>query len=369
MRRMLFLITVLMLLFLHTAAFGQCILKPKADFTVNEVCESDSVSFINLSQDAESYFWKFGDGEISTKHSPKHFYDPTIVYHHAPIAVLVAKDSSGCADSIAKTPIVHAYPLSDFKYAISETQAYFNPVQLGSSRYKWVFDTFDSTYVIKPTYTFPKPGRYKVCLSVTNAAGCFSKTCALLKMNCNAKFTKSTDTSQKFKILLINNSTNSISTTYEWYFGDGGSSTSRNPTHKYNTFGKFKVCLTVNDSGCSSTFCDTIGLDSTGKLLKKGGFELVILDKGLSVENKNRGGDFTVYPNPVESKVTIDLSKSFGIYDKLELINAVGQPCLIQAIESGNRVIELDLRTINPGLYILVLRNSEGFCYSKIVKH
>lgn len=369
MRRMLFLISVLMLLFLQTAAFGQCILKPKADFTVNEVCESDSVSFINLSQDAESYFWKFGDGEISTKHSRKHFYDPTIVYHHAPIAVLVAKDSSGCADSIAKTPIVHANPTSEFTYAISETQASFNPLQVGSTLYKWVFDTFDSTFIAKPTYTFPKLGRYTVCLSVTNAAGCFSKSCALLKMNCNAKFTKSTDTSQKFKILLINNSTNSISTTYEWYFGDGGSSTSRNPTHKYNTFGKFKVCLTVNDSGCSSTFCDTIGLDSTGKLLKKGGFELVILDKGLSVENKNRGGDFTVYPNPVESKVTIDLSKSFGIYDKLELINAVGQPCLIQAIESGNKVFELDLRTINPGLYILVLRNSEGFCYSKIVKH
>ncbi len=41
---------------------------------------------------------------------------------------------------------------------------------------------------------------------------------------------------------------------WQWYFGDGGSSTGTNPSHQYTTPGNFDVTLIV----CSATCCDTI---------------------------------------------------------------------------------------------------------------
>ena len=69
-------------------------------------------------------------------------------------------------------------------------------------------------------------------------------------------------------------SSNKSTHTYSWSFGDGGTSTKRNPTHKYRAFGSYWVCLTIADStlNCTSTYCDSLGLDSTGRLLKADGF-------------------------------------------------------------------------------------------------
>jgi PKD repeat protein len=368
--RVTFLLTaVLLILVSQNSAFGQCNPMPKADFTVNDVCEPDSSVFVNLSQDAETYFWQFGDGGTSTMKSPKHFYDPHVIHTHAPIAVLIAKNSNGCSDTIAKTPIVHANPKSDFSFIVNKKEVNFMAMQSGHTEYKWILGDGDSSLFQNTIYTYKQPGIYTACLNVTNAAGCFSKTCKSISVPCNAMFTKSNDTTQKFKIFLINNSTNTTSTTYQWDFGDGGSSTSRNPTHKFNTFGKFKVCLTVYDSGCSSSFCDTIGLDSSGKLLKAGSFEVVVKEQTGFILNKKLKTDFTIYPNPVNSKLTIDLSKSLVFYEKLEVINAIGQVCIKRPIEIGNRMLELDLRMIKTGLYFIKLSNNEDSSYLKIIKN
>jgi len=48
--------------------------------------------------------------------------------------------------------------------------------------------------------------------------------------------------------LIINFSNASISsTTYSWKFGDGGTSTSKNPSHTYSTEGTYTVSLTASD--------------------------------------------------------------------------------------------------------------------------
>lgn len=45
---------------------------------------------------------------------------------------------------------------------------------------------------------------------------------------------------------------------YYWNFGDGGTSTMQNPTYTYNTNGAYAVCLTVSDSVCTVTYCDSV---------------------------------------------------------------------------------------------------------------
>lgn len=51
---------------------------------------------------------------------------------------------------------------------------------------------------------------------------------------------------------------------YNWDFGDGHTSTQHQPVHTYNAQGAFQVCLTVSNVFCSSTFCDSVVIDSSG---------------------------------------------------------------------------------------------------------
>jgi PKD repeat protein len=54
-----------------------CHVDPYADFTTNSsiVQPLEDVYFTNLSTDANSYFWDFGDGYTSTEVNPIHYYD------------------------------------------------------------------------------------------------------------------------------------------------------------------------------------------------------------------------------------------------------------------------------------------------------
>jgi len=164
---------ILLLLVSKASIFGQCNPKPIADFSVNGFCETDSAIFINLSQNAEYYLWKFGDGKTSDKHSPKYFYHQ----YHIGNVTLVAKDSNGCADSITKNATMYSNPNSDFSFTINQNEVTFTPKQIGSTSYQWYFGNGDSLSMYKVTYTYTKPTRDTVCLKVINAAGCFSKTC------------------------------------------------------------------------------------------------------------------------------------------------------------------------------------------------
>ena len=48
---------------------------------------------------------------------------------------------------------------------------------------------------------------------------------------------------------------------YNWDFGDGGTSTDRNPTHVYTTASVYTVSLTVTSQlGCSNTISQTVSI-------------------------------------------------------------------------------------------------------------
>jgi len=152
------------------------IVNPKAiaDFSVNDICENDSATFINKSQNAQTYKWKFNDGHISNLKSPKHFYNP---WTEDPKATLVALDSNGCSDSILKAVNINSLPNSDFTFTANQNEVSFKPKHTENTYYKWFFGNGDSSLDVNSTYKYIKSGPYTVCLKVINAAGCFSETC------------------------------------------------------------------------------------------------------------------------------------------------------------------------------------------------
>ena len=150
----------------------------KADFTANDVCETDSAVFINKSKDATSYNWRFGDGLKSTIESPRHLYKIGGVTKTFNVS-LVAVVANGCSDSIIKAVSINANPNSNFTSTLTGSKVDLKATVQGNTNYLWKFGSTDSAATTNGNYTFnlTKPEHYKVCLKVTNLAGCTSQTC------------------------------------------------------------------------------------------------------------------------------------------------------------------------------------------------
>ncbi|MDZ7846927.1 MAG: PKD domain-containing protein [Owenweeksia sp.] len=101
------------------------------------------------------------------------------------------------------------------------------------------------------------------------------------------------------------NADTNYSITYQWDFGDGNSSNQAFPTHSYDTTGAYAVCLSISSTDslgfvCQSTYCDTLGIDTSGKLIYKNtGFTIQVLDgANISLEEVDIQQLYSIYPEP-----------------------------------------------------------------------
>ena len=341
-----------------------------ANFTVSINNTTNTATFTNTSSSNMTHFkWYFGDGKTSTAKSPSHTYTAAGNY----TIVLIATDSVKKCTDTAEMSISISGCDSYFTYSISDTVLRYYHNNPSSYKVKWDFGNGKTSTKDSGHYSYPKSGTYNLCLtvycsSIDSGVSCVSIT---IKPRCQALFSVALDTTQKFKLYLINKSSNTGSTQYTWDFGDGNYSGKRNPTHKYSKFGKYNVCLLVIDTAinCSSKYCDTLGLDSSGKLLKVDAWELIVLEQTVFGVKKIVKQDFKIYPNPANTKVTIDLSNAINTYQKLEILNSNGQVCITQPIEAGNDIIDIDLEKIARGLYLIKLGNENGYSYKKLIKN
>ncbi|MCC6722276.1 MAG: T9SS type A sorting domain-containing protein, partial [Bacteroidia bacterium] len=156
----------------------------KAEFETKDVCENDSAVFINKSQDADEFLWKFGDGlafgetsqsETVTRH--KYQIPKTTTF----LVTLVAK--SGCSDSVTNPITVNQNPNSDFTYNQNGDKLELK-AQSGYSQYKWKFNNQDSISVTTENYihTLSNYSPIKICLQITDINNCTSQTCKTITL-------------------------------------------------------------------------------------------------------------------------------------------------------------------------------------------
>ena len=139
--------------------------------------------------------------------------------------------------------------------------------------------------------------------------------------------------------------------TYNWNFGDGGTSTSANPSHTYATGGTYNVCLIVTgiDSGsvCYDTICHsiTVGLSAVGQL---------------------DNNPLTVYPNPTSSHITLELPSTETYL--VNLSDVAGRLIRNEYIQSSNKKIMIDITNLSSGVYRLTLSSGNKKYTAKILK-
>lgn len=238
--------------------------KAKANFlfTPNNACLPVTVSFSNTSSLPNANFlWNFGNGDTSTSKNPSYYYIKAGVYK----VKLYLTTASGCKDSVEKQVTVLEKPIADFSsndsiFCKLPAVVYFSDKSKNAAKWQWDFSNASYSTQQNPVITYTNSGSYTVQLKVTSADGCSDDTVKTFYIKIDlpkAKHNKDNNTGcRPFTTTFKNLSTSADSIVkYFWEFGDGKTSTLKEPTNTYVNVGKFKVKQTITTSrGCTDSF-------------------------------------------------------------------------------------------------------------------
>ena len=245
------------------------IIREVADFNLSnsETCRNAPVTFNAINSipgHINLYTWKFGDGNSFSDSSASitHQYDKASTYN----VTLILKDINGCVDSITKPlAVTVSGPTAVFHSAVAGTCLNNTVDFIDSSftdgthpilQYSWNWgDGKTENFTSGPfNHLYTSPGNFTVSLVVTDTKGCsdtLKKAKAIFISKPVAAFSADT-LSCTSEPINFTNSSSGPSLTYLWNFGDGTTSTQKNPVHLYTVEGIYSVSLSVDDKyGCS----------------------------------------------------------------------------------------------------------------------
>ncbi len=332
----------------------------KAGFNFAVDINSKSVQFTNTSTGTyDEVTWTFGDGGQSGELSPNHTYAADGSYQ---VCLFLENSSSGCRDTICKTVFIGGFICqANFDFDGKGLAIQFEDLSITSSPVMlrtWSFGDNNITLnVLNPLHTYAGLGIYEVCLTVKTAE-CESTICKTIDLSnpCvlfQPDFEYVPDQNQGFQFVDL---TEGEPDNWLWGFGDGSTSNEKNPFHRYNTGGNYKVCLLVQreQDFCSKFLCKEIQL-STGI------FSTRIVNHKLKV-----------FPNPVPDGLTevilegvldLDLNKR-GIYLIYDAMGRTAQSGDIQMEKSTS--LPLSHKFVK-GIYFLELKLGERIYYASFM--
>ena len=326
----------------------------EASYDYNIDFTTMNVTFNSTSSgDIVSWMWDFGDGNFSEEENPNHTFLDPLVYE----VCLTVTDDQDCVDTICdKVRFSNEVCIAGFDYIQNDLDFIF----LNTSDYEdpeteilWTFDDGSlSTLTDSVAHTF-ELGIYTVCIEITSdscsATYCeqidLSDPCLLITPNFIA------DVDEPNLTVNFTDLSTGEPDTWLWGFGDGTTSPEQNPSHTYDSFGDYNVCLFVqqSDESCSKSICRKISVGITG---------VVEIEKFKTL---------TIYPNP--SQVTSDIfvkgfnSKDLGKGAKVAIRNSAGI-----AISEYTIVLEetiaIELQDL-PGIYMINV-TAENFSYQSL---
>ncbi len=209
----------------------------------------------------DEWRWTFGDKSNSTEKNPVHTYSKAGLYS----VTLTASNEDG-SNVLTKTNYIAVSSFLDTpvtRFSASPTSGSmpitvnFTDESTGSpDSWRWTFGDGNTSTEKSPVHTYNDSGLYSVSLTAGNANGSntLTKTGYIAVSNSLVAAFSASPTSgpAPLGVSFTDNSTGSPDS-WRWTFGDGNTSTEKNPVYVYNRTGQYTVSLTVNNSGSIST--------------------------------------------------------------------------------------------------------------------
>lgn len=334
-----------------------------------------NVSFIDLSTSSSSivnWYWDFGDGNTSISQNPSHSFSANGAYN----VCLTTVSADSCAStycSIVDINCLGGGSVCQSNFALDSSICPnvsfldFSTAQAQIISWNWDFGDGNTSISQYPSHTYSANGNYTVCLTTISSDSCASTFCSTVNISClgggggtpcQASFTSASypDSTGGTVMYITNTSTVSPGMSYFWDFGDGNTSTDQYPVYAYTADGTYILCLTISDSSCTSTYCDTIVV--TGS---QNGFTLVANPAAsASVENLELISGVQLYPNPTNHNLILNMESAEATEIEVSIVNVTGQVVghSIHQIGTGSNEIKLYTEELMKGYYFVKINAS-----------
>jgi len=258
---------------------------PEASFNISagDATIFDDISFIDTSIDydgiIEHWLWDFGDGSTSTASNPVHNYDTRGDYN----VTLNVWDDTGDIDTTSKNLIiVNVGPKADFllvppdakiEKAIDFTNKSTDPEGYPLV-YLWDFGDGTTSTESNPIYAYETQGNMTITLTVTDDMGAQSTKTSYIIIRPNIAPTADFSHAPENQLIYhdvnfydLSNDADGYIEGWNWNFGDGSTSTLKNPVHKYAVGGNYTVSLTsIDENGDTDTIIKNVFVVQTYSL-------------------------------------------------------------------------------------------------------
>lgn len=253
----------------YTTLDSVAIKAPSATYSVDRTsgCTSQTITYQATGSETEKYWWDFGDGTITqaTASTVTHFYGTAGTYQPK----LIVADANGCTAPVPQGEkiIIDALQagIKDVpSYLCTPKTVFFEPAISGTSsqtrlRYHWNFGTGspgDTSNLEKANFSFSKPGKYTVRLTVESNTGCrreVSKTIDAFE-GLGAMINGPDAVCQEDSIQFGGATLLPGSPQWTWIYHDGTTVNAKQPPVKtYSQPGTYPVKLVVDNNGCKDT--------------------------------------------------------------------------------------------------------------------
>lgn len=223
-----------------------------------------------------SYYWTFGDGGTDTASAVQHLYSNNGTY----TVCLTITTTDTCQHTWCDTLVINCIgtPCTASMSMDSSNCPMIGFSGSGNSQtssptagWAWDFGDGSTSSMQNPTHTYGANGSYAVCLIVTFQDLCSAQVCDTLDINCitggqcMAAFSVDSSNCPIMGFTDQSQGGGGALSSWNWDFGDGGTSTQQNPSHTYTANGTYNVCLSiVTTDSCTDVRCNQIMVNCIG---------------------------------------------------------------------------------------------------------
>lgn len=306
-----------------------------ASASLTTICTGDNVTI--TATGGTGYVWSTGPTTASFTDTPA----ATTTYN------VTVTDGSGCSDNASVTVTVNTIPTTtvtaDTSICAGET------VMLtanGGTTYFWNTTETTQSILASPSSTTT----YSVIASNGSCVGSTANVVVIVLPSPTMIATASATTVYLSTGATVNfSNSGSPATSYNWDFGDGGSSTSTSPTHSFSLTGVYTVILTGTLGSCTDT--DTIIIT-------------VLLE--VAIHDVVDGISMTMFPNPTEGLFNINMINTNNVEVEVQVVDAIGKVIDSKQLNGYDIRTSFDLTTRPAGIYFVRILTDGGILTKRI---